>query len=42
MVGAGVSGLTCAVKLLEAGHEVEVISDKFSPDTVSDLSLIHI
>ena len=38
MVGAGVSGLTCAVKLLEAGHEVEVVSDKFSPDTVSDVA----
>ena len=38
VVGAGVSGLTCAVKLLEAGHEVEVISDKFSPDTVSDIA----
>ena len=32
------SGLTCAVKLLEAGHEVEVVSDKFSPDTVSDVA----
>ena len=38
VVGAGVSGLTCAVKLLEAGHEVEVVSDKFSPDTVSDVA----
>ena len=38
MVGAGVSGLTCAVKLLEAGHEVEIVSDKFSPDTVSDVA----
>ena len=32
------SGLSCAVKLLEAGHEVEVISDRFSPDTVSDIA----
>ena len=38
VVGAGVSGLSCAVKLLEAGHEVEVISDRFSPDTVSDIA----
>ena len=32
------SGLSCAVRLLEAGHEVEVISDRFSPDTVSDVA----
>ena len=32
------SGLSCAVRLLEAGHEVEVISDRFSPDTVSDIA----
>ena len=38
VVGAGVSGLSCAIKLLEAGHEVEVVSDKFSPDTVSDVA----
>ena len=38
VVGAGVSGLSCAVRLLEAGHEVEVISDRFSPDTVSDIA----
>jgi len=38
VVGAGVSGLSCAVRLLEAGHEVEVISDRFSPDTVSDVA----
>jgi len=33
-----VSGLSCAVRLLEEGHEVEVISDRFSPDTVSDIA----
>ena len=38
VLGAGVSGLTCAVRLLESGHEVEVISDKFSPETVSDVA----
>ena len=38
VVGAGVSGLSCAVRLLEAGHDVEVVSDKFSPDTVSDIA----
>ena len=38
VVGAGVSGLSCAIRLLEDGHEVEVVSDKFSPDTVSDVA----
>jgi len=38
VVGAGVSGLSCAVRLLEEGHDVEVVSDKFSPDTVSDVA----
>ncbi len=30
--------MTCAVRLLEAGHEVEIVSDKFSPETVSDVA----
>ena len=38
VVGAGVSGLSCAIRLLESGHQVEVVSDKFSPDTVSDVA----
>tara|TARA_Y100000588_G_scaffold71966_1_gene74193 strand:+ start:3719 stop:4660 length:942 start_codon:yes stop_codon:yes gene_type:complete len=38
VIGAGVSGLSCAIRLLEEGHEVEVVSDKFSPDTVSDVA----
>ena len=38
VVGAGVSGLSCAVRLLEEGHDVEVVSDRFSPDTVSDVA----
>ncbi len=38
VVGAGVSGLSCAARLLEEGHEVEVVSDRFSPDTVSDVA----
>ena len=38
IVGAGVSGLTSAIRLLENGHEVEIISDKFSPETVSDVA----
>ena len=38
VIGAGVSGLSCAIRLLESGHQVEVVSDKFSPDTVSDVA----
>ena len=38
VVGAGVSGLSCAVRLLEAGYDVKIISDRFSPDTVSDVA----
>jgi len=38
VVGAGVSGLSSAIRLLESGHEVEVVSDRFSPDTVSDVA----
>ena len=38
VVGAGVSGLTTAIRLLESGHEVEIVSDKFSPETVSDVA----
>ena len=38
IIGAGVSGLSSAVRLLESGYEVEVISDVFSPETVSDVA----
>ena len=38
VVGAGVSGLSSAIRLLEKGHEVIVLSDKFSPETVSDVA----
>tara|TARA_B100000945_G_scaffold306733_1_gene294479 strand:- start:2557 stop:3489 length:933 start_codon:yes stop_codon:yes gene_type:complete len=38
VVGAGVSGLTSGIRLLESGHEVEIVSDKFSPETVSDVA----
>ena len=38
VVGAGVSGLTCAIRLLQQGHKVTIYADKFSPDTVSDVA----
>ena len=33
-----VSGLSTAIRLLESGHEVEIVSDQFSPQTVSDVA----
>lgn len=38
VVGAGVSGLTCALRLLEDGHDVEVWARDRSPDTTSDVA----
>tara|TARA_B110000014_G_scaffold262429_1_gene256388 strand:- start:3270 stop:4223 length:954 start_codon:yes stop_codon:yes gene_type:complete len=38
IVGAGVSGLSSGIRLLESGHEVQIVSDKFSPETVSDVA----
>ena len=35
VVGAGVSGLTTAVCLAEAGHGVEIRADRLPPDTTS-------
>jgi len=35
VVGSGVVGLTCAVLLAEAGRRVEVVADRWPPDTVS-------
>jgi D-amino-acid oxidase len=38
IVGAGVSGLSCAVRLLERGHTVEILADRRTPNTTSDRS----
>ncbi|WP_278236128.1 FAD-dependent oxidoreductase [Isoptericola sp. AK164] len=38
VVGAGVMGLTCAVRLLEAGHRVEVLARDLPQDTTSAVS----
>jgi len=38
VIGAGVSGLSSALRLLERGYQVEIISDCFSPETVSDVA----
>ena len=35
VIGAGVSGLTCALTLARAGVEVEVVAEKFQSDLVS-------
>ncbi len=36
VIGAGVSGLSTGIRLLEAGFNVTIITDKLSPETVSD------
>jgi len=38
VVGAGVSGLTCGVRLLEEGHDVEIWARDRSPNTTSDVA----
>jgi D-amino-acid oxidase len=38
VVGAGVSGLTCGVRLLEKGHDVEIWARERSPNTTSDVA----
>jgi len=35
VVGAGVVGLTCAVRLAEAGHEAHVLARDLPPETTS-------
>jgi D-amino-acid oxidase len=35
VVGAGVSGLTCAVRLLEEGHQVRIVTRELPPATTS-------
>ena len=36
VIGAGVSGLSTGIRLIEAGFDVNILTDKTSPDTVSD------
>jgi len=38
VVGAGVSGLTCGVRLLEEGYDVEVWAQDRTPNTTSDVA----
>lgn len=38
VVGAGVSGLTCALRIAEAGHDVRVVTHTVSPHTTSDVA----
>ncbi|MEA2443161.1 MAG: D-amino-acid oxidase [Thermoleophilales bacterium] len=35
VVGAGVSGLTCAVRLLEEGQQVRIVTRDLPPTTAS-------
>ena len=36
IIGAGVSGLSTGIRLLEAGHNVRIYTENISPNTVSD------
>ena len=38
VIGAGVSGLTCALTLKERGHDVEIWARERSPNTTSDVA----
>lgn len=38
VVGAGVTGLTCAVRLAEAGHRVDVVARDLPPETTSTVA----
>ena len=38
VVGAGVVGLSCGIKLLESGYRTRIVSRDVSPDTVSDIA----
>jgi len=38
IIGAGINGLTCAYRLLEAKHQVIIVSDRFPPFTTSNVA----
>ena len=38
VLGAGVSGITTAIRLLESGFKVTIVAKNMSPDTVSDVA----
>ena len=38
VIGAGVSGLSCGIRLLEAGYNVEILAEHCTPDTTSDVA----
>jgi D-amino-acid oxidase len=38
VIGAGVSGLSCAVRLAENGYDVRVVAREFTPNTTSDVA----
>jgi D-amino-acid oxidase len=38
VLGCGVSGLSCGIRLLEAGHTVELWARELPPDTTSDVA----
>ena len=41
IIGAGVIGLTTAIRLMEQGHAVRTFADQSSPDTTSDVAAAY-
>ncbi len=38
IIGAGVSGLSCGIRLLEAGFDVQIVADRLPPQTTSNVA----
>lgn len=41
ILGCGVSGLTCGIRLLEEGYNVKIIAEKLSPDITSNIAAAY-
>lgn len=41
IIGCGVSGLTCGIRLLEEGYSVTIVADKLPPDITSNVAAAY-